>query len=81
MTKVRSTQGLPGLDCWVDNAVSIAIVRADDMAKHGGNQYTVVRTKKFGVCIYHDYQLRAGKNEIVEEIYSTKDGFIYRPAA
>lgn len=65
----------------IESAVSVAIAQADRMSEFGGCHMTVVRTKRHGICIYHGYQMKVAKDEIVEPIYSTKNGFIFRPAA
>lgn len=65
----------------VDNAVSVAIAQADRMAESGGCHMTVVRTKRHGVCIYNEFKMLVAKDEIIEAIYSTDNGFIFRTAA
>lgn len=65
----------------IETVVSVAIAQADKMADSGGCHMTVVRTKRHGVCIYNEFQMAVAKDEIVEEIYSTDNGFIFRSAA
>ena len=59
----------------VSTAISVAIAEADRMANGGANM-TVVKTKRFGICIYNDFQLTVAKDEIIEQIYNTDGGFI-----
>jgi hypothetical protein len=65
----------------IDPAIQVAIELATSMAEAGGCPRTVVRTRRNGVCIYNEFQLVVAKSEIVEEIYNTNDGFIYRQIA
>lgn len=79
MTQEQVKQSVTGarMDC----AVSVAITEADRMAGRGACHMIVVRTKRHGVCIYNEFQMQVAKDEIVEAIYSTDNGFIYRSAA
>lgn len=79
MTEEQVLQSVAGAQ--VETAVSVAISQADKMAESGGCHMTVVRTKRHGVCIYNEFQLTVAKDEIIEEIYSTDNGFIFRTAA
>jgi len=65
----------------VDIKLTEAIKKADIMAQGGGSNMTVVRTKDFAICIYNDFKLKVTQDEIIEQIYSTDNGFIYQPAA
>ncbi|QFT57102.1 hypothetical protein [Microbulbifer sp. THAF38] len=65
----------------IDSDVSVAITQADRMAESGGCHMTVVRTKRHGVCIFNEYKMLVAKDEIIEAIYSTDNGFIFRSAA
>jgi len=65
----------------VDKDVALAIRKAQDLAERGGCNMTVVRTSNHGVCIYSDFQMNVRKGEIVEEIYSTDNGFSFPLAA
>ena len=65
----------------VDIKLVEAIKKADAMSLNGGSNMTVVRTKEFAICIYNDFKMKAAQDEILEQIYSTDDGFIYQPAA
>jgi hypothetical protein len=69
------------MDARVQTNVSLAIDKAVAMAVNGGCNLTVVNTRSKGICIYSDYQLMVAKDEIIERIYSTDDGFIYRKVA
>ena len=65
----------------VDIKLVEAIKKADSMSLNGGSNMTVVRTKEFAICIYNDFKLKVARDEIIEQIYSTDNGFIYQPAA
>jgi hypothetical protein len=65
----------------VETAVSVAIAQADKMAESGGCHMIVVRTKQHGVCIYTELKMSVAKDEIIEEIYSTDNGYIFWTAA
>ena len=65
----------------VDIKLVEAIKKADAMSLNGGSNMTVVRTKEFAICIYNDFKLKVARDEIIELIYSTDNGFIYQPAA
>jgi len=65
----------------VDIKLVEAIKKADAMSLNGGSNMTVVRTKEFAICIYNDFKMKVAQDEIIEQIYSTDDGFIYQPAA
>ncbi|MCG8612004.1 MAG: hypothetical protein MI864_15875 [Pseudomonadales bacterium] len=79
MTEKQVPQFVAGAQ--VETAISAAISQADKMAGSGGCNMTVVRTKRHGVCIYNEFQLTVAKDEIIEKIYSTDNGFIFRTAA
>ena len=79
MTEEQVQQSVAGAR--IESAVSVAIAQADKRSECGGCHMTVVRTKRHGICIYHDYQMKVAKDEIIEEIYSTENGFIFRSAA
>ena len=65
----------------VDIKLVEAIKKADAMSLNGGSNMTVVRTKEFAICIYNDFKLKVARDEIIEQICSTDNGFIYQPAA
>lgn len=61
--------------------ISIAINKAIEIAEKGLCNMTVVRTKNNGVEIFSEYQMNVAKDEIVEAVYSTDNGFIFSVAA
>lgn len=76
---IRSTR--PSKIISPDSAVANAIEVADAMAELGGCPRTVVRTRRNGVCIYSEFQMAVARREIIEEIYNTSEGFMYRAIA
>ena len=78
MTEEQVQQSVIGSQ--IETAISTSISQADKMAG-GGCNMTVVRTKRHGVCIYNEFQMSVAKSEIIEEIYSTNNGFKFRSAA
>lgn len=65
----------------IDIKLTEAIKKADIMSDNGGSNMTVVRTKDYSICIYNEYKMKIAQDEIIEQIYSTDNGFIYQPAA
>jgi len=65
----------------IDIKITEAIKKADSMSDNGASNMTVIRTKEFAICIYNDYKMTVAQDEIIEQIYSTDNGFIYQPAA
>ena len=65
----------------VDIKLTEAIKKADAMSDNGASNMTVVRTKDYAISIYNDYKMTVAQDEIIEQIYSTDNGFIYQTAA
>ena len=63
------------------NAISIAILSAEDLAHKSGGNVTVVDTNEDGICVYPDFLLKTRSHEIVLYIYSTDSGFHYAEGA
>lgn len=79
MTETQAQQSVAGARA--DTAISLAIREANRLAEKGGINYTVVATKNFGICVYNDLQLKVKQSEIIEQIFSTDNGFIFQAAA
>lgn len=79
MTETQAHQSVAGVQA--ETAICLAIREANRLADKGGVNYTVVSTKNFGICVYNDFQLKVSRNEVLEEIFSTDDGFIFQAAA
>ena len=65
----------------IDIKITEAIKKADSMSDNGASNMTVVRTKNFAISIYNDFKMAVAQDEIIEQIYSTDNGFNYQPAA
>ena len=82
MTQVNTeSRQLARVEFGIDIKLTEAIKKADAMSLNGGSNMTVVRKKDFSICIYNDFKLMVAQDEIIEEIYSTDNGYIYHPAA
>ena len=79
MTEVQYAQSVKGAR--IETAISLAIDEATRMSREGESNFTVVSTVNHGICIYSDFQLTVKKDEIIEAIFSTDDGFIFQAAA
>lgn len=65
----------------VANEISSAIDKAIEMSLGGQFNFTVVRTTDGETKIYSDFQVKVGRDEIAEAVYSTDCGYLYEQQA
>lgn len=81
MTQLNKKTQPERIEFGININITEAIKKADAMSDNGGSNMTVVRTKDHAICIYNNYKMMVAQNEIIEQVYSTDNGFIYQPAA